>query len=118
MAQELGNSLADLRRQLGAAGEERATLLAVQRQTAADLARAQSDADAARGEAAGSGRALAQANTQLKVAYNPPSCVWPDGMLEAWRRHTERMRGGRTLAPVALQAQGDVRDHQPTASSS
>ncbi|KAK9846430.1 hypothetical protein WJX81_003622 [Elliptochloris bilobata] len=64
----LGNSLADLRRQLGEAGEERATLLAVQRQAAADLARAQIAEEAAREEAAATGRALAQASTQLKAA--------------------------------------------------
>ena len=69
--QELGNSLADLRRQLSEASEERATLLTVQRQTAADMGRAQSEADAACADAAASGRALAQASTQLKVALQP-----------------------------------------------
>lgn len=68
VAQELGNSLADLRRQLGEAADERATMLAMQRQSAADLARAAADADAARAEADATGRALAKATTQLKVA--------------------------------------------------
>ena len=67
-AQELGNSLADLRRQLGEAADERATMQTVQRQSAADLARATADADAARAQGDATGRALAKATTQLKVA--------------------------------------------------
>ena len=69
--QALQNGLADLRRQLAEAGEERGTLLGVQRQNAADLARATADAEAARREAAAAGRALVQATTQLKVDVCP-----------------------------------------------
>jgi len=74
--QALQNGLADLRRQLAEAGEERGTLLGVQRQSAADLARATADAEAARREAAAAGRALVQATTQLKVA-GCPACARP-----------------------------------------
>lgn len=65
---ELQNSILDLKRQLEEAAEDQATLLAVQRQNKADLARAAARVEEAEQVAAMTGRQLAGANTDLKAA--------------------------------------------------
>ena len=65
--QELQNSILDLTRRLQEAADNRTTLLTVQRQLNAEVARAQGVAAAAKDEAACKGRELASTQTLLKV---------------------------------------------------
>ena len=66
-AQELQNSILDSTRRLQDAADNRTTLLTVQRQLKAEVARAQCDAATAKEEAACKGRELASTQTLLKV---------------------------------------------------
>jgi hypothetical protein len=67
LQQELQNSILDLSRQLSEAADEKATLVSVQRQRDAELARAREQEAAAKEEAAENARQLASANTRLKA---------------------------------------------------
>jgi hypothetical protein len=72
--QELENYMLDLRRQLQEAGNERATLLNVQRQNRTDMAKLSEGADGAVRNSEAVARELALCRTQLKVcSHDSPS---------------------------------------------